>query len=199
MSKTVRSLRRRFVVLTGLLLVAVAALYGIDVVLGSGSMMGGGDWPAQFRSNGERIYFTGTSDSGLPIRPAGGGMHLRMHGGGCATCHGADRRGGRVMPRFWKAVPALTAAALFGEAAGAGHGDAEAGDGQAGDEHGESAEGGGHGDHEAYDDATLRRAITEGLDPAGERLDPDMPRWSIAGPDLADLIAFLKSPPRDAR
>jgi hypothetical protein len=40
----------------------------------------------------------------------------------------------------------------------------------------------------------LRRAITDGVDPAGERLDPAMPRWSMSGEDMADLIAYLKTP-----
>ena len=40
-----------------------------------------------FTSNGERIYFTGTSDSGLPINATSTdgqmGMHMGMHAGGC--------------------------------------------------------------------------------------------------------------------
>jgi hypothetical protein len=61
-------------------------------------------------------------------------------------------------------------------------------------EHDDGASDDGHGDHESYDDAALRRAITEGLDPGGNRLDPEMPRWSKSEPDLTDLIDFLKSP-----
>ena len=78
------------------------------------------------------------------------------------------------MPRFWKAVPPLTPAALF-----------EEDDDGSGDD--------GHGDHDGYSDAALRRAITEGLDPDGKRFDPVMPRWSMSEQDLADLIDFLKS------
>ena len=127
-----------------------------------------------FASNGERIYFTGINASGKPIGSSGGtGMmsrHRQMHGGGCATCHGADREGKRLWPQFWIEAPALTAEALFG-------------DGHAGD---------GHGDHGSYDNDSLRRAITDGLDPAGEKLDSSMPRWSMSRSDLDDLIAYLQ-------
>lgn len=139
----------------------------------------GGGWsndsPAAFTSNGERIYFTGTSASGSVIRAGGGefgpGMHQRMHGGGCASCHGSDREGARLMPRFWLKAPSLTARTLFGD-------DHENGDG--------------HGDHASYDSETLKRAITDGIDPAGDSLDTAMPRWSMSEADLNDLIAFLQ-------
>jgi cytochrome c553 len=56
---------------------------------------GGG--PATFASNGERIYFSGTSASGQAIIASGGSSmmsrHRQMHGGGCAVCHGAEREG----------------------------------------------------------------------------------------------------------
>ena len=130
-----------------------------------------------FVSNGERIYFSGTSASGLPISASGGGgsmsgMHRQMHGGGCASCHGADREGQRLWPQFWIKAPALSVDALFGD-----------------DAHDEGGDG--HGDHASYDAESLRRAITRGLDPAGEPLDQAMPRWSMSPSDLDDLISFL--------
>lgn len=127
-----------------------------------------------FVSNGERIYFTGKSNSGYPIVSGTGssmtGMHRQMHGGGCAVCHGAEREGQRLWPQFWIAAPALTPEALFA------------------DEH----ENDGHGDHGSYDGDSLRRAITDGVDPDGKQLDAAMPRWSISRPDLDDLIAYLQ-------
>ncbi len=135
---------------------------------------GTGAVSSSFASNGERIYFTGISASGNPIIAIGadGHMirHMRMHGGGCATCHGAEREGGRIWPQFWIKAPALTAEALFAS------------------DHDDD----GHGDHGVYDAESLRRAITEGEDPAGKQLDPNMPRWSMSRADLDDLIAYLQ-------
>jgi len=48
----------------------------------------------QYKSNGERIYFTATSSSGEPIYSQGFTM---MHGRiACVNCHGANGHGGNV-------------------------------------------------------------------------------------------------------
>ena len=125
--------------------------------------------PARFASNGERIYFTGASESGKPITYEGGNMHLRMMGGGCATCHGAARDGLRMMPELWLTAPPLTADALFGA-------------------HDQASD---HGDHSAYTPDRLRTAISRGTDPHGDNLDPVMPRWSMSEADWSDLLAYL--------
>ena len=156
--------------------VIVAAVLAF-LLLQNQFMTGGGNWPDVFKSNGERIYFTATSDSGQPVTARGHGMGMggdMMMGGrmACASCHRADRKGGRLMPRFWVFAPPLTAAALFGK------------------EHDED----GHGDHDSYDDASLQRAITQGIDEGGKPLDRAMPRWSMSAKDMGDLIAFLRTP-----
>ncbi len=43
----------------------------------------------------------------------------------------------------------------------------------------------------AYDDDTLKTAITEGRDPAGRPLDPTMPRYRLDARDIANLVAYL--------
>lgn len=146
-----------------------ALVAGCD--MGSGMMMGGDAWPSSYESNGERIYFTGTSESGNAITSIGAGMHQRMMGGACASCHGADRSGGRLMPQFWKKAPPLTRDALF-----------EA-----------HQEGSAHGDHETYTGDTLQRAVFRGVDPSGNRLDEAMPRWSMSESDWRDLLEYLRS------
>jgi len=45
----------------------------------------------------------------------------------------------------------------------------------------------------AYDDTTLARAIREGIDPGGRRLDPLMPRYDLSDAQVAQLIAYLKT------
>lgn len=125
-------------------------------------MMGLNSIDRPFKNNGERIYFTGASISGDRITFTGGNTHLQMMGGGCATCHGVDRGGRRMMPKFWKTAPEVTAAALFDSRD---------------DDHGD-----GHGDHAAYDEQSLRRAVFEGIDPAGAPLMTQvlgLPRYAM--------------------
>ncbi len=47
-----------------------------------------------YRSNGEMIFMTGVNERGERIPFTGGPQWLFMHGGGCASCHGIDGRGG---------------------------------------------------------------------------------------------------------
>ena len=74
--------------------------------MGSGMMgpgMMGSDGTAwgtgAFRSNGERIYFTATSERGTEITYTGGptSSGWMMMGGrlACVSCHGPDGRGGK--------------------------------------------------------------------------------------------------------
>ena len=164
-------------VLGGISLIVVVAIFGGVPLLGFGVSADREDWPDQFQSNGERIYFTGINSSGVSISANGGGMHMQMHNGSCVTCHGIDRQGGRLMPRFWKIAPPLTPSALF-------------------DSHNGISEEDNHGGHEKYDDASLLQAITKGVDPDGDPLDQGMPRWSMDAKDISDIIEFLKSPVR---
>jgi len=46
---------------------------------------------------------------------------------------------------------------------------------------------------EGFTEATVKRAITEGLDEKGEPLSGYMPRWTIGTQDLKDLIAYMKT------
>lgn len=128
----------------------------------------------RYASNGERIYFTGTSANGR-ISYSAGGFGGGMMGGGqlaCADCHGRDGRGGRhVMHMTTMNAPDIRWSALT-----------EA-------EHGEE---GGMG-HPPYDEATFKRAVTQGLDPGGNPLDSDMPRWRMSEQDLDELIAYLQT------
>lgn len=120
-----------------------------------------------FSSEGERIYFTGQSNSGSIIKAINGQHHMNMHGGSCVTCHGADRKGGAIMwPRFWISAPSLTFDAL-----------AEKHE----DDH----------SHASYDAKSLELAITKGIRPDGEQLHRTMPRWEMSAPDLEALVHFL--------
>lgn len=172
------SRKRRLVTIGSVILILAILIVAWQVLFAGNRGSNRAHWPDQFRSNGEQIYFTATNAAGQALRSQSGGrgMGMGMMGsGGCVTCHGADRKGSRMMPRFWLAAPPLTSDALFGE-------------------HDEGSGNDGHGDHDSYTEETLKRAITRGIDAGGNTLDPIMPRWAISGQDLDDLISYLKGP-----
>lgn len=133
-----------------------------------------------FDSNGERIYFTSTSESDSRITYSGGPPSGRMMGGGylaCASCHGPDAQGGVhvMMGMQVMDAPDIRWDSLASEA-DEGHGDEEEG----------------HGEGE-YDLDLFRMAVVEGKHPDGDPLDEDMPRWNISDADLEDLAEYLMS------
>ena len=119
-------------------------------------------------ANGRQIYFTATSQRGTPITSD---LQVGMMGSGtaaCVTCHGPDARGGPVNFMMYSFdAPDIRFKTLSSQA---------------------MAE-----DHPPYTVATLERAITQGVDPAGNPLQAPMPHWSMSQADLNDLIAYLKS------
>lgn len=46
--------------------------------------------------------------------------------------------------------------------------------------------------HPPYDEESLMTAITSGLDPSGNELDPAHPRFEMDREDLSDLVAYIK-------
>jgi hypothetical protein len=120
-----------------------------------------------FRSNGERIYFTATSDRGTIISytrgPASSGWMMMGGRLACVSCHGPDGRGGVHSMGMMQAMTAkdIRWSALQNE----------------------------------FDAEQFRLAVTKGQDPDGTQLKEDMPRWNIGNDDLADLIAYLKTLP----
>jgi mono/diheme cytochrome c family protein/Spy/CpxP family protein refolding chaperone len=144
---------------------------------GPGAMMGAGPVYGKraFTSNGERIYYTGISAKTGPIPRTGGPMWVYHAGVGCVACHGVEGRGG-VPVMMGTAVPedirypTLTAAEPHKE--------------------GEKKE---EPDHPPFTDATIKQAVTQGVDPANKPLDWTMPRWQLTDEDWADLLAYLKT------
>ena len=120
-----------------------------------------------FRSNGERIYFTATSERDTPITyqsgPTASGWMMGNGRLACASCHGTDGRGGLHNMGMMQTMNAkdIRWSALEGE----------------------------------FDGEKFRLAVVEGQDPDGTQLSTDMPRWTIGNEDLADLIAYLKTLP----
>ena len=50
-------------------------------------------------------------------------------------------------------------------------------------------------EHPTYTDESIKTAIRDGINPAGELLDPTstMPRWQMSDSDLDDLLEYLKT------
>ncbi|MCY1508823.1 Periplasmic binding protein [compost metagenome] len=118
---------------------------------------------------GKRIFLEGVSASGGEIhaRVGAAGTTLPASALPCGSCHGADGRGrpeGGVRPPdiTWRRLSTPYGQALNGRV------------------------------YPAYDEASLARAIVEGRDPAGNRLDPAMPRFVLSPRDLRDLAAYLR-------
>ncbi len=156
-----------FNVLTILLLVVL--------VLGGANLLSSCSLAYSYSSNGERIYFTSESSSGQPITYSG--SIRMMHSITCANCHGSEGKGGRVsMMMSYFDTPNITWHVLTQEE---GHEE----------EPGEKE----HEEHPPYTEETLKRAITKGLNPAGEPLEQEMPRWYMSERDLDDLVAFIKT------
>ncbi len=132
---------------------------------------GTGDAGESYNSLGEKIYFSGLGENGKAIPYDDGSHRFRMHGGGCASCHGDDGKGRfQLMMRDDKA-PAITWDALTKE------------------DHDEDEKDEKHGQ---YTEKKVKRAITKGLDPDGKKLDPTMPRWGMSKKEQRAIIDFLK-------
>lgn len=119
---------------------------------------------------GRRLYLEGVTPSGEPLRALIGFGQTPLSGQAvaCGNCHGADGKGraeGGVLPAEigWEE---LTKPYGHSHPTGRKHG--------------------------AFGEATFLRAVNEGLDPAGNRLDWAMPRYALSRADAEALVAHLK-------
>jgi len=160
----------RDLVIVGVAL-AVAVL-AAAAILGIGARRGASDSPL---ARGEAIFQAGRDANGVPIRRTqsqgaggmmGGGM---MMGGGCASCHGSDGRG-RSTPQF--SAPNITYSNLT-------------------DPRGMLMPDGTRGPF--YTDAEIHKAVTQGTDPEGSRLEWPMPQWQLSAGQWGDLLTYLKT------
>ncbi|NBA96739.1 ABC transporter substrate-binding protein [Pseudomonas sp. R5(2019)] len=117
---------------------------------------------------GKRLYTEGVSTSGAEVSARVGAADMLLPGTAlpCANCHGTDGRGrpeGGVRP------PDITWQRL---SQASGHTNGRR--------------------YPAYSEGKLARAVQEGVDPAGNRLDPAMPRFVLSSGDQQNLTAYLK-------
>ncbi|MHB1128247.1 MAG: c-type cytochrome [Bacillota bacterium] len=143
-------------------------------IMGPG-MMGGGfaldRWNRQYRSNGERIYFTSTDAKGQRISANMMGMEIEGMNMSCVDCHGEDGAGRTVQMMMGSfSAPDIR----FGNT----------------DRDRRVAA---KDNKPEYTDSTLRRAIVEGIDPGRKQLAYPMPRWHINDRDVKDIINYLQT------
>lgn len=131
--------------------------------------------PAGDEAAGRRLYREGIGSSGQSVQARVGvdGATVPGHAVPCANCHGRDGMGrseGAIV------APTLVWSDLI-KPWGHQH------------ENGRR--------HGSFDERGVERAVTEGLDPAGQPLDRTMPRYALGRDDLANLLAYLKQIDRD--
>jgi len=118
---------------------------------------------------GKRIYTRGESPSGGGISATvGGDVVLPATQAPCASCHGGDGLGRQE----GGADPGRIIWSHLTKSYGHVHPDGRR--------------------HPPFTATTVGRAIRQGVDPAGNRLAPAMPRFSMSSEDLAALVAYLK-------
>lgn len=124
--------------------------------------------------DGKQVFLHGTSPSGGNVT-ARVGDEVLLPGSAvpCASCHGEDGRG---RPEGG-ATPTPVRWSDLTKAYGHAHPDGRR--------------------HGPFDEASVARAITSGVDPAGNPLDRAMPRYGISRRDLESLVAYLKVLERD--
>ncbi len=121
-------------------------------------------------TRGKQIYSTGESPSGKSIQARVGLEATELSGSSvpCISCHGEDGQGrpeGNIVPTN------ITFEYLT---LSYGH------------QHDNGRK------HPAFTPDTFIKAISSGVDSAGNRLDYAMPRYSLSDSDSSDLIAYLK-------
>ncbi|MBK7874302.1 MAG: ABC transporter substrate-binding protein [Planctomycetes bacterium] len=147
---------------------AVLASAAIALVAAAAAAQGRALTDAELR--GRKLYLEGEAASGRKIVALLGEAKIEVPARSlpCAGCHAFDGRGkpeGGVVPSDirWEALT---------KPYGARH--------TSGREHG------------PYDERALRRAITQGRDPAGNALSNVMPQYQLTQDEVEDLAAFLK-------
>lgn len=130
--------------------------------------------------DGESIYRRGVLASGATLegtRPRGG-VGLKGAPAACVNCH---RRSGLGATESVVTIPPVTGEYLFHAR--------EATTQEPVLHYVENM----HGNRDPYTDATLARAIRDGVDSRGRPLSDLMPRFALGDDDMAALIEYLKS------
>jgi len=119
---------------------------------------------------GKHLYREGVSSSDAQLQARVGASDMTVPASvlPCASCHGNDGRG--------RAEGGVRPPSLDWQRLAQGQGEREVNGRR----------------YPAYTNSSLARAIQHGVDPAGNRLDPAMPRFELTLADQRNLTAYLK-------
>jgi cytochrome c len=130
---------------------------------------------------GRRLYREGILASGEPLRGVRpGGQVVTGRDAACVLCH---QRSGLGMPEGAVAMPPISGPALFENRTPEGAVARRAPGMQLRDYS--------YRTRRPYDDASLARAIRQGVNPEGESFQYLMPRYDLPDPDMQALVAYL--------
>src|SRR5579871_569568 len=132
---------------------------------------------------GESIYLLGLLGSGAPLEASRRPSGLRVTGAdaACVNCHQRSGLGSYEGYAGYVRIPPIAGQYLF-HARGATSAEPVL-------PYVESM----HSNRDPYTDATLARAIRDGVDSQGRPLNELMPRYTMTDADMSALIAYLKS------
>ncbi|MGR3219197.1 MAG: ABC transporter substrate-binding protein [Candidatus Anammoxibacter sp.] len=125
---------------------------------------------SQDERNGQQIYRTSKSSSGKTIyikQEDGSKIDASSTGITCIGCHGADGRGGQEGGVLTSDIRYEFLTKPYGITHTSGR------------------------KHPPYTDDLIKTAITDGVDPASNKLDPTMVRWEMSDSDINDLCAYI--------
>ncbi|MGR3178117.1 MAG: ABC transporter substrate-binding protein [Candidatus Anammoxibacter sp.] len=120
--------------------------------------------------NGQQIYRTSKSSSGKAIyikQEDGSKIDASTTGITCLGCHAEDGRGGQEGGVLTSDIRYEFLTKPYGVTHISGR------------------------KHPPYTDDLIKIAITDGVDPVGNKLDPTMVRWEMSNSDLNDLCAYI--------
>jgi mono/diheme cytochrome c family protein len=158
-------------VIVGLVGLVFLLSFGVWTNSGASLVPFVGSGAQTFSSLGERIFLSGTDANGNVIPRSTSSTYGVMFGRvGCAGCHSRDGRGGTVAVMMGSfSTPDIRWSALTS---------ARGRDGQP---------------QTPYDEASFARAVRDGIDPEGSRLNAPMQQWQLTDAEVAALVAYLKS------
>ena len=127
--------------------------------------------PADSIARGRQLYHQGITADGQAVPASAGTADLPLPGAfaACVNCHGDDARG---LTEAGRTVPDIRRETL---------------------ERPHTPDRPGARRRPSYDAAAFLLALTEGVDAAGRKLDPAMPRYRLSAEAADDLLAYLQT------